>query len=151
MPIDFQDCLVRYSNHGIQFDYPDIWAIEEQAADGDVLITVSGSETCFWTVRIMASCPPPPQVVESCVTAFEEEYEDAEVEQIEGKLAEMPAVARHVTFFCMDLMNAANLRSVRTSEFTLLVWWQGTHHELAENQPILDHLTHSLRSQQLLD
>ncbi len=151
MPIDFQDCLVRYEQHGVLFEYPDIWELDEQTSDGDFLITVSCSDTCFWTLRIISSCPSATQVVDSCVKAFEEEYDDVEVEKPDSKLAEMPAAARDVTFFCMDLMNNVGLRSVRTSEFTLLAWWQGTHHELAENQPVLDHITRSLRSLQLLD
>ena len=151
MSIDFQDCLVRYKKHGILFEYPDIWEIDEQSDGEDILISVASSDTCFWTLRIMPSCPPPPQVVTSCVKAFEEEYEDTEVESCEAKLAGMPSVARDLTFFCMDLMTNVGLRSVRTSEFTLLVWWQGTHHELTESQPVLEHMTRSLQSEQLLD
>ena len=151
MEIDIQNCLVSYSKHGVQFTYPDIWEIDEQTEDDDVLITVSSTGTAFWTLRMLPSCPPPPQVVESCVEAFREEYEDVEVEQIECRLAEMPAYSRDLEFFCLELMNAVGLRSVRTSEFTLLVWWQGTDHELEECRPILDHMTHSVRADSLLD
>ncbi len=145
MHIDFQDCLVSYHKHGIRFDYPDIWEITEEADGGDVLITVSGSETCFWTLRILPGCPPPPQAVQSCVEAFTEEYDEVEVEEPDVSLAEMPACSRDLTFFCLELMNSVGLRSVRTMNFTLLVWWQGTHHELTECQPMIDHITNSVR------
>lgn len=151
MQIDFQDCLVRYEKHGIEFSYPDIWELTEDIDGHDVVLTVSGADTCFWTLRILPACPPPPQVVQSCIEAFQDEYEDVETEETDSKLAEMPAYSRDLAFFCMELMNAVGLRSVRTSEFTLLVWWQGTQHELAESRPILDHMTNSVRACSLLD
>ena len=150
MTIDFQDCLVPWHNYGIQFSYPGIWEIDEEHDGDDVIVTITANETCFWTLRILPGCPPPPQVVESCVEAFREEYDEIDVDAPSVKLAEMPAYARDVEFFCMELMNKASLRSVRTTDFTLLVWWQGTHHELTENQPMLDHISQSLRADSLL-
>ena len=146
MNLDLQACFVTYQNHGIQFLYPDIWEIEEQQDGDDVIVTVTNSETCFWTVRILAAGPPPPQVVESCVSAFEEEYEDAEVEKSNDSLAQMPAYGRDVDFFCMELMNSVALRSVRLTDFTLLLWWQSTHHELSEVRPVFDQMTQSLQA-----
>lgn len=148
---DLQGCLVTYHNHGIQFMYPDFWEISEDVEGHDIIITISGTDSCFWTLRILPACPPPPQVVESCVSAYQEEYDDVEVEQTEHRLAEMPAYSRDLEFFCMELLNTVGLRSVRTAEFTLLVWWQGTQHELAECQPIFEQMTASLRADSLLD
>ncbi|MEQ9408352.1 MAG: hypothetical protein RIK87_11525 [Fuerstiella sp.] len=151
MNIDFRDCLVTYSNHGISFSYPDIWELTEEQDGDDVLLTVTCNATCFWVVRLIPACPPPPQVVDSCVDAFEQEYEDLEIETPDASLAEMPACARDLQFFCVELMNSVGLRSVRTSDFTVLVWWQGTHHELGDFQQMLDHMTESLRLDSLLD
>ena len=149
MQIDFHDSLVQYHNHGVQFDYPDIWEISEVRDDDDVIITVSMSETCFWTLRLLPACPPPPQVVESCVEAFKDEYEEVDVESVSAKLAEMPAVASHLSFFCLEMLNSVGLQSVRTSDFTLLLWWQGVQHELAETEPIFEHMTRSVRADTL--
>lgn len=151
MDLDFQDCLVMYQKHGVRFLYPDIWELQEQQDDGDVIVTVSSSETCFWTLRILTQCPPPPQVVESCVTAFEEEYDEIEVEKSVCHVAEMPAYSRELEFFCMELMNSVGLHSVRMTDFTLLIWWQGTHHELSECRPLIDHMTRSVQADALID
>ena len=151
MNINYQACLVPWNRHGVQFWYPDIWDISEQTDGGDMMITVTGSETCFWTLRILPGCPPPPQVIESCIAAFREEYDDVEVAQTETTLAEMPAVSRQLDFFCLELMNSVGLRSVRTSEFTLLVWWQGTQQDLDEFRPVFDHMSDSIRAECLRD
>lgn len=151
MTIEYRDCLVPYANHGVAFSYPDIWEIEEEMDGTDVVITVSAVGTCFWTLRILHGSPPPPQAVESCVAAFKEEYEDIEVSEPDCAMAEMPAYSRDLEFVCMELTNTAGLRSVRTTEFTLLVWWQGTDHELEECRAMFDHMTDSLRAITLID
>lgn len=145
MNFDFRDCLTEYHSHGVSFSYPGQWTLEEQQDGNDVLLTVSVGNTCFWLLRILPECPPPPQVVDSCVRGFREEYEDVEVEKTEDKLAEMPAVARDLQFFCLELVNSAALRSVRTSTATLLVWWQGTDHELRDVQEQFRFITSSVR------
>lgn len=151
MDLDLSGCLNRYESHGVLFDYPDIWELSEQnEPDGDIVVTVAANGTCFWTLRILPSCPAPPEVVGSCVEAFREEYEDMEESATHQSLAEMPAYTRELNFTCFELINTAVLSSVRTMEFTLLVWWQGTDHELAETREILDHMTGSLRVVSLL-
>ena len=101
--------LVQFQNHGVHFCYPDVWQLEEVGSDDDdILITVSGDGTCFWSIHILSNSPPPPQVIESCVAAFTDEYEDADATVSERLLAEMPAYARDVEFSCYDLMNTAS-------------------------------------------
>ncbi|MEZ6062771.1 MAG: hypothetical protein R3C19_20700 [Planctomycetaceae bacterium] len=144
------DCLATYRNHGVQFDYPDVWTLDEQC-DGDVMITVSTEGTCFWALRILPACPSPPDVVNSCVEGFRQEYGDVEVTESDCRLAEMPAFSRELSFECLELLNSAGLHSVRTSEFTLLVWWQGTDHELQPIRRVFDGMTASVRALALLD
>ena len=73
------------------------------------------------------------------------------VEVTERFLAEMPAYARDVEFSCYELMNTSSMQSVRTSDFTLLVLWQGADHELEEYRPVLDAMTDSVRADSLQD
>lgn len=136
-----------YSGHGVCFEYPEIWEITEQQVGDDTLLTVESEGTTFWTLRIIPDCPVPPQAVQSCVDGFEEEYDDVEVEQIDCTLAGIPAVARDLSFTYIELLNTAGLRSVRTVNATLLVYWQGTDMELDDFQPVLDRMTSSVQVQ----
>ena len=88
---EFQQCFVTYEKHGVVFKYPDVWELIEQQDDDDVLLTVAADDSCFWTLRILPQGPPPPQVVDSCVEAFRDEYEEVDIEQEELLLGEMPA------------------------------------------------------------
>lgn len=99
----------------------------------------------------MPECPPPPQIVDSCISAFKEEYEDIEVSELNATLAGMPAFSRELEFVCLELTNTVGLASVRTTDFSLLVWWQGTDHELEEFRPIFDHITRSVLIDSLID
>ena len=143
-------CLVPYERHGVTFEYPGYWELTEEAEDADILITVSGDTSCFWALRILHGCPRPDEVVNSCVEAFREEYDDMEVTDAGGVLAEMPAVCRELEFSCFELLNSVSLSSVRSSRMTLLAWWQGTDHELTDVRQILDRITQSVRILDLL-
>lgn len=152
MNIPIEASLVPFEKHGVRFFYPDIWELEETGGDDDdIVVTISSDGTCFWTIHILHQCPSPPVVIESCVAAFTEEYEDAEATSVDRHLAEMPAVAQDVEFSCFEMMNTASLQCVRTSEFTLLVLWQGTDHELEEYRQLLEYMTTSVRADSLLD
>lgn len=152
MVLDLSGCLQFYDNHGICFEYPDIWELaEETQPDGDLLIMVSKDETCFWAIRILVGSPAPPDVVGSCVSAFREEYEDVDEYPGSGTLAEMPAYGRDLEFSCFELLNTVSLKSVRGPEFTILVWWQGTDHELEEVRPVLEQMTQSVRIRKLME
>jgi hypothetical protein len=150
MSTDDMSCDVPYEGHGITFEYPGYWEITEEVDGKDILITVSGETACFWALRILHECPRPDEVVNSCVEAFKEEYDDSEVTETGGMLAEMPAVCREVEFSCFELLNSVSLSSVRSSRMTLLAWWQGTDHELQSLRQILERITQSVRILDLL-
>lgn len=143
-------CLVPYEGHGVRFEYPGFWELSEEVDDQDVMITISADNTCFWMLRILSGCPRPDEVVNSCVEAFKEEYDDPEVTETGGVLAEMPAYCREVEFSCLELLNSVFLSSVRSSRMTLLAWWQGTDHELESTRSLFDRITQSVRIIDLL-
>ena len=143
--LDLSACLTRYEGHGVGFEYPDIWELTVEAVDRDVLLTVSADGVCFWALRILGECPGADEVIESCVAAFRDEYDDIEVQESRGVLAELPAVCREVEFSCFELLNSVSLSCVRSSEMSLLAWWQGTDHELTEIRAVFDRITQSVR------
>jgi len=153
MNIPIETSLIPFEKHGVQFVYPEVWELEEEelAEDNVVILTVSGDGTCFWSLHILYDTPPPPQVVDTCIEAFREEYDDADATPVEQHFAGMPAYARDVEFSCYELMNTASLQSVRTSDFTLLGLWQGADHELEEYRTILEVMTNSVQVDSLQD
>lgn len=142
---DFQEHLNQYEGNGVQFDYPGYWELTEEQDGNDVLLTVSADSSCFWALRILRDCPRPEEVVTSCVAAFEEEYDDAELHDVKDELAGMPACSREIQFSCFELLNSAVLSCVRANDMSLLAWWQGTDHELESIRPIFEQISRSVR------
>ena len=145
MAIDSSECLTRYEGHGVLFDYPGFWELTEEVDGDDVLLTVSADGACFWALRILRECPRAEEVVTSCVEAFQEEYDDTEVQITKGILATMPAVCRELQFYCFELLNCVALSSVRASDMSLLAWWQGTDHELTDVRSVFEQISQSVR------
>ena len=146
MGLDVSGCLKRYETHGVQFEYPDIWALtEEKDANGDIEVTVTTDGSVFWVLRILTDCPLPRDVISSFIKAFEEEYDDVDEYPRTASLANLPADSREVDFSCLELINSACVSCVRSLEFSLLVWWQGTDHELEEIRPVMEQMTDSVR------
>ncbi len=133
------------------FQYPADWTLDSSADDGRLAVSAAADDSCFWSLHILPDCPAPDDVVASCIAAFEEEYDDVECTRLETHLAEMPATAREISFSCFELLNTACVLSVRTSEQTLLVLWQGTDHELPQQRPLFAHMTESVRLDALQD
>jgi hypothetical protein len=145
MAIGNEEYLNRFEGYGVQFDYPGFWELSEETDGDDVLLTVSADGSCFWALRVLKECPRAEEVVESCVKAFEDEYEDTEVQIVKGTLATMPAVCREVQFSCFELLNAVGLSSVRATDMSLLAWWQATDHELADVRDAFEQISQSVR------
>lgn len=142
---DGADCLGLYEGNGVTFRYPAYWELTEEDQDGDVVINVAVDDSCFWLLRILPECPPPAEVIRSCLQVLEEDSDEMEVQKVQGKLAGMPADCRELSFSCFELLNTAAFRSVRTMESTLLVWWQCTDHESEDVRPIFEQMTQSVR------
>ena len=145
MAFETSEYLSRYEGHGVQFDYPGFWELNEEADGNDVLLTVAADGACFWALRILRDCPRAEDVMVSCVETFQVEYDDAEVEVINGVLAMMPAVCRELEFSCFELLNTVSLSCVRATDMSLLAWWQATDHELADVRPVFEQISQSVR------
>ena len=68
-----------YEGHGIRFRYPGYWELTEQVDDEATSITVASPETSFWSISLFEDGPPPQEVLESAVEAFQEEYAEVDV------------------------------------------------------------------------
>lgn len=140
------DELSRYQNHGIEFQYPSSWQLDEQSSGEEVTITVQSPGTSFWTVVIFASQPDPDEVLDTVVAAFEQDYEDVDVLNFVGSVCGVPSLGRDLDFVCYDLINCATLRAFQTTDQTILVLYQGTDHELENTRESLESISRSLRS-----
>lgn len=138
------ETLTAYDSHGVRFRFPSAWTLTEQAGDDETTISVQSDGTSFWTLMLFNSRPDPEDVVETVVSAFEQDYEEVDVSSAVDDQAGFPSHVRDLDFVCYDLVNSATVRAFRTSEQTVMVLYQGTDHELEITRNQLLSITESL-------
>lgn len=143
--------LQEYCGHGIRFLYPGFWELSEEADGEDIVITAAADQSCFWLLRIFPTCPPAEHIIESCLQAYDDEYDDAEAETVQLSISGMTSQSRRIRFSCFELLNTAAVSSVRVSEASLLSLWQCTDHELENLENIFEQMTRSITILSLLD
>ena len=133
-----------YRQHGILFEIPDGWEVSEQASEGhDTTITVSDG-VAFWALTLMWERPEVEHVLREAKSAFEEEYDEMDIEPAAEKISRRDAVGFDIDFVCLELINSVQLRSFRTGRFTAFLMAQTMDQERDYYDPIFNNLTTSL-------
>lgn len=133
-----------YDRHGIRFRYPADWELAEQPTESGISVFVQSSATSFWSVSLDSESPDPENMLEAALEAFRLEYPELDDYPQESEICHRTAVGRDVEFVCFDWLNSACLRAFRTSQFSVLVLYQGTDQELLETRDQLEAMTRSL-------
>lgn len=133
-----------YDDHGIRFQFPDEWELNEDLNDNELSISINSPGTSFWSLTVDFENRSPEMLVKSAIDAFRQAYQDVDSYTVESKICGRPTVARDLDFLWLELTNSAFLRAFRTERFSALVLYQETDHELEESLPILELITHSL-------
>lgn len=133
-----------YHSHGIRFEYPENWELSEQRSSDETTITVESPDTSFWSLSLFYGGTTPEDVLDTAVSALQEAYQEVDVYPSKARVGEQERVGRDVEFVCFELINSAFLRAFQTEEFTALIYYQGTDHELVEVRPILEAISGSL-------
>lgn len=138
----------QYEQHGVRFLYPGNWELDEKSGEGEVTISVNSPETSFWSLSLYYERPDPELLVEKAVDAFRDEYAELDQYPAEVRLCRRETAARDVEFVCLELINGAFLRAFQTPDFTALVLYQGTDHELAHTRQVMEGISASLECEE---
>lgn len=133
-----------FKDHGIRFDYPDDWDVEEND-DGDVVtIGVTAPDgVAFALVTLDGDRPPPVEVANQALQAMRDEYPALDAEAVRETIGGHPAVGHDVEFLSLDLTNACAIRAFRTATRTVLIFCQWSD---VEDPAVADLLTVLRRS-----
>ena len=148
---DSEDCEGReimqgiYDSNGVQFRFPQHWELHEERFDDQLTITVSISETSFWTLSLFSSALQENELMETALDAFREEYEELDIYPVVETICHRESIARDLEFVCLELINSAFLRAFRTNNFTALILYQGTDQELEMTREPLEKISFSLQ------
>lgn len=133
-----------YQQHGIRFEYPTDWEVSEQVQGEELLITINSPGTSFWTVGLFGDRPGPAAVIESAMQAFEDDYPQLDAYPVEQQFRGQPLVGMDLEFFCLELLNTAQLRAFDARDFTVLSLAQADDTEWDTSEPLFESMLASV-------
>jgi hypothetical protein len=134
-----------YEGHGIRFNYPDDWELEESENEDGASVVLESPVTVTLTVSILPSCPRPVEVIEQILDIFKSEYEEVDVyEPAERTFGEYSVMTQELEFVCHELINVVKIIAIRTYQFTILMMSQGYDQDMEEFNQVLENIFQSL-------
>lgn len=135
----------KFDRMDISFQYPDNWTLD----DGDALaghdsVTVYAPGGAFWSVAVHPADANPLALAKSVVSAMKQEYAGVEIEELREKLLDVDVVGFDLTFYYLDFVNAAQVRSLRARNRTYTIFCQGEDREFAQLTEVFRAMTASL-------
>ena len=138
MPLEFKKL-------GISFLYPDNWTLDENdAVAGRGSVTVYSPGTAFWSVSIHPPTTDSTDLARTALAAMEEDYAQLESDAAVQTLAGHDLIGYDMSFWYLDLMNAASVRCLGTDRATYAVFYQAEDREFDDMRPVFDAITTSL-------
>jgi hypothetical protein len=132
-----------FDHLGVQFQYPEGWALEAgDEADGEE-VTVFSPGGAFWSLTIHDDGEPT-ELMDVVVQAMREQYDELDSEAIEDSIAGQELSGFDLNFYCLDLTNTAQIRAFQRGAKTYLMIWQAEDREFDAIAPIFRAIATSL-------
>jgi hypothetical protein len=136
---------VKFERPGITFLYPDNWTVEEEEIPaGRGSVTVYSPGGAFWSVIVHPRSVSPRRLAEAAVEAMKEEYEELEAEKTRETIAGHATIGYDLSFYCLDLINTACIRALRTVDGTYTVFCQAEDRDFERLEQVFQAMTTSL-------
>jgi hypothetical protein len=134
-----------YDDHGIRFQYPEDWEVEETEDGGPVMTIALNAPDglAFALITLDDSRPAPAVVADQALEAMREEYPKLDAAPALETIGGHRAVGHDVEFISLDLTNACTIRCFRTGRRTVLIFGQWSDIEDEEITAVLAAVRHS--------
>jgi hypothetical protein len=135
---------MKFSRHGIAFDYPDGWEVEvELTAVDRWAVTVHAPEGGFWSVSDQGPDCRDAEVAAAVAAQMRADYPNLDDEPATTTAAGITLPGHDINFYCLDLTNTAQIRTLRTPATTYLLFCQAEDREWNELAPVFAAITTS--------
>lgn len=136
---------MKFARHGISFDYPAGWDVEVEHTDGDrVAVTVYAPDGGFWSVSDQGADCDAAAVAAAAAAQMRAEYPNLDDEPATTTTATGVTLPGHdINFYCLDLTNTAQIRTLRTSATTYLLLCQAEDRDWEQCGPVFAAMTES--------
>ena len=127
---------MRFSRFGLRFDYPDNWSVDTEDSEGRyAAATVYAPDGGFWSVSGHAPGGDAAVLAEEIARQMRQEYQDLDCEAAVDTVAGCTLRGFDFNFYCLDLTNTAQVRTLETPTAIYLLHCQAEDREW-------DHVSH---------
>ena len=135
---------MHFRRLGLDFSYPDSWSVDtDDARDGRAAATVYAPDGGFWSVSGHAAGGRPVELAEAVVAEMRDEYRDLDAEHAVDDVAGRTLEGFDLNFYCLDLTNTAQVRTLATPAAVWLFFCQAEDREWDRIAPVFAAMTTS--------
>jgi hypothetical protein len=135
---------MHFNRFGLAFDYPENWSVDtDDSQDRYAAVTVYSPEGGFWSVSGHAPGGDPGELTQAVLGQMRQEYQDLDSEPAGDEIAGHALVGLDINFYCLDLTNTAQVRTLLTDEAVYLIFCQAEDREWDQIAPVFAAMTTS--------
>jgi hypothetical protein len=135
---------MHFDRFGLAFDYPDNWSVDtDDSDDRYAAVTVYAPGGGFWSVSGHAPRGDPRELAAAVVVQMKKEYQDLDSEEAADDVAGRRLAGFDMNFYCLDLTNTAQVRTLETSDAIYLIICQAEDREWDEISAVFAAMTTS--------
>lgn len=141
-----------YEHEGIRFLYPENWTLLDEEYEGwPHSVTVQSPQTAFWSLHVYPPNQELKPLVKEVVESIQSSFPDQELEvlPVTDEVADIKTKGVDVSFFYLDLLVEARIRTLQTPFATLIWYYQAESHEMAKMDQVFLAITTSLLQNQV--
>jgi len=136
-----------YDKHGLLFQYPENWKLEEESAeDGATGVWLFSPGGAFWSVTIYPPDVEPSFASDQTLATMQTEYGGLDSEEIAMTIMDEELLGYEMSFVCLDMINTARVLSYRDEAATYVILAQAEDHDYAKLEDVFAAITTSLVS-----
>jgi hypothetical protein len=135
---------MHFHRFGLAFDHPDNWMVDTEDSEGRfATVTVYSPKGGFWSVSGHAPGGDPGHLAAAVVAEMREAYRELDAEPATERAGSRAIAGFDLNFYCLDLTNTAQVRTLATPEAIYLILCQAEDRDWDEVAPVFAAITTS--------
>lgn len=135
---------MRFDRLGLAFEHPDNWTVEIDATRGRrIAVTVYAPAGGFWSLSSHDPGVPAAELAAAVAEEMRSHYAELDAEPVEEIVGDLPLRGFDLNFYCLDLTNTAQVRTLETADAVYLLLCQAEDREWAETAAVFAAMTAS--------
>jgi hypothetical protein len=134
---------MRFDRFGLAFEHPENWSVDVDDAEGRQAVTVYAPDGGFWSVSGHAAGGPPEELAAAVVREMRQQYKELDSEAAEDEVGGHRLRGFDMNFYCLDLTNTAQVRTLETPGGIYLVFCQAEDHDWERDRAVFAAMTAS--------